>query len=174
MDEEPNAAPSPASLVTLAALNSRLFLNCLADLADEQARVRPNERTNHCLFLAIHLTDARHFLLRYLGEPSPSPFAALLENARSLDDLGELPPLAEVTTAWKEAAEKLMALLHSPISDRLKEPSEQRFPVDDPTILGGLGFLLHHEAFHIGQMALLRRFVGLPGMSYRAEPPPSL
>lgn len=161
-------------LATLAALNSRLFLNCLADLTDEQARVRPNERTNHCLFLAIHLTDARHFLLRSLGEPSPSPFAALLENARSLDDLGELPPLAEVTTAWREATEKLMAVLNSSDPDRFTEPSGQRFPVDDPTVLGGLGFLLHHEAFHIGQMALLRRFVGLPGMSYRDEPSASL
>lgn len=157
-------------LISLAALNSRLFLNCLADLTEEQALIRPNERTNHCLFLAIHLTDARHFLLRYLGEPSPSPFATLLEHARSLDDLGELPPLAEVTTAWKEATEKLMAVLNSFDVDRLGQASEQRFPVDDPTRLGGLGFLLHHEAFHIGQMALLRRFVGLPGMSYGGAP----
>jgi hypothetical protein len=30
-----------------------------------------------------------------------------------------------------------------------------------------IAFLIHHEAYHIGQMALVRRYVGSAAMSYR-------
>ncbi|MGB7490782.1 MAG: hypothetical protein WBN62_10660 [Thermoanaerobaculia bacterium] len=39
------------------------------------------------------------------------------------------------------------------------------FPFEDPSMAGGIGFLLHHEAYHIGQLALLRKFHRLPAMS---------
>jgi uncharacterized damage-inducible protein DinB len=41
-----------------------------------------------------------------------------------------------------------------------------RFPTATPTILGVLAFLVQHDSYHIGQLALLRRQVGLPPMSY--------
>jgi len=47
------------------------------------------------------------------------------------------------------------------------DASTTRFPVADPTRLGTLAFLAQHDTYHIGQLALLRRFVGLKAMSYR-------
>jgi hypothetical protein len=43
---------------------------------------------------------------------------------------------------------------------------------DDAAVRAGgttnsIAFLLHHEAYHIGQLALLRRYTGSPAMSYR-------
>lgn len=51
-------------------------------------------------------------------------------------------------------------------SAELNAPSSQRFPVDLPTVHGGLGFLLQHESYHIGQLALLRKYFGYPAMRY--------
>ena len=34
-------------------------------------------------------------------------------------------------------------------------------------VVGTIAFLVHHEAYHIGQLALLRRYTGSPAMSYR-------
>ena len=39
--------PHLTGLADILRLNTRLFRNCLADLTDEQARVRPSERTNN-------------------------------------------------------------------------------------------------------------------------------
>ncbi len=48
----------------------------------------------------------------------------------------------------------------------LGRESPQKFPVSDTSVLGGIAFLLTHEAFHIGQLAYLRKFLGLGPMSY--------
>ena len=61
----------------------------------------------------------------------------------------------------------LDASLGSLTPERLATPSPQRFPVDDGTLLGGLAYLVQHDAYHIGQVALLRRQLGHPAMSYK-------
>jgi uncharacterized damage-inducible protein DinB len=38
--------------------------------------------------------------------------------------------------------------------------------VDDGSVAAGLAFLLTHEGYHIGQMALLRKYLGHPAMAY--------
>ncbi len=48
----------------------------------------------------------------------------------------------------------------------LGRESPQEFPVNDGSLLAGIAFLLAHEAFHIGQLAFLRKYVGLGPMSY--------
>jgi hypothetical protein len=39
--------------------------------------------------------------------------------------------------------------------------------VGDRTLLGALAFLAQHESYHVGQLALLRKYAGLPAMRYR-------
>jgi hypothetical protein len=38
--------------------------------------------------------------------------------------------------------------------------------VNDRSILGMLAFIAQHESYHIGQLSLLRKHVGLPAMRY--------
>ena len=40
-------------------------------------------------------------------------------------------------------------------------------PVDDKSNMGLLIFMMQHESYHIGQLAILRKQAGLPAMSYR-------
>ena len=148
-------------------LNSRLFLSCLVDLDEEQGATRPSERTNSIGFLAAHLVDTRHILARYVGLETENPFAARLADARSIDDVTDCPKLAESRAAWVALAGPLDAHLETVTAAALDCPSPQRFPVRDTSVLGGIAFLVQHEAYHIGQMALLRKYVGAPAMSYR-------
>lgn len=46
----------------------------------------------------------------------------------------------------------------------LDEPAPQRYPGGDPSVLGALAFLVQHDSYHLGQLALLRRAHGLPAM----------
>jgi uncharacterized damage-inducible protein DinB len=46
----------------------------------------------------------------------------------------------------------------------------QALPGADGTVLGALAFLAQHESYHVGQVALLRRQLGLPAMSYALRP----
>lgn len=147
-------------------LHTRLFLNALAGVGDEAAARRIDERTNSLAFIALHLVDVRHYTVTYLGGQAENPFAALLAGVNRIDELQAVPPLDEIRAAWASVSAALDARLGEVDAAALDAPSPQRFPVDDATIAGGLAFLLSHEAYHIGQLALLRKHLGLPAMTY--------
>ena len=154
-------------LQTQAALHTRLYLNCLDSLDDAAVRWRAEGRSNSALFVAAHLVDSRAWTARMLGLDIPAPFGGALKYGTSIEDVPHLPGLEEVTDEWTAVSALLEAQLAALSVEDLAAPSLQRFPVDDPSVGGSLAFLMHHEAYHIGQLALLRRAVGFPAMKYR-------
>lgn len=147
-------------------LNTRLFGNCFDGVDDEAAGRRFDGRTNNLAFLGCHLVDVRVFLLGLLGEEVERPFGGRLDTARSLDEIDEMPALEEILDAWSDVSERLEAALDALPFDGLVTPVEPEFPGGDGTLAGALAFLAQHESYHVGQMALLRRWLGLPAMSY--------
>jgi uncharacterized damage-inducible protein DinB len=95
-----------------------------------------------------------------------SPFAAQLGNARGIDDVSELPTLAEIRTEWERSASVLADRLDSLTETDLHEEAKARFPIGDATVLGLIAFMVQHESYHIGQLALLRKHYGFPAMRY--------
>jgi uncharacterized damage-inducible protein DinB len=160
--------PAVRPLVQTLDLNTRLLLNALDGVDEEAARKRPNDRTNHILFLACHLVDARHFLARSLGLASESPFKGVLDEAEGLDDVKAFPALDQVREAWKEIGERLRRHIAELEPPDLEKPAPHAFPIEGgESLLGCLAFLVQHDSYHLGQVALLRRYVGLEAMSYK-------
>lgn len=158
--------PRIAPLTDILRLNTRLFRNCLEGISDEQATLRPSASTNSAAFVAAHVADARFYLLRVLGADRPSPLAAYLKGAKGIDDLKACPPLAEIHRAWTDASHALRDRLDAITAAELDAPVKTPFPISDPTTLGVLTFLVQHDSYHIGQLALLRKHAGLPAMQY--------
>lgn len=129
------------------------------------ARTRPSADTNSIGFLACHLLDARHYLASFVGVEAVNPFRELFDSAHDVSDL-EVPPLDELRSAWSELSTQLADGLPALGEAELGRDPGQEFPVDDGTVRGAVAFLLQHESFHIGQLALLRKFFGLEGMAY--------
>ena len=160
--------PVVRPLVQTLELNTRLLLNALDGIDEEAARKRPNERTNHVLFLACHLVDARHYLARSLGLASESPFKAMLDGAKGIDDVKEFPALEEVREAWKDVGERLSRYVAELEDADLEKSAPFAFPIEGGgTTLGCLAFLVQHDSYHLGQVALLRRYLGFEAMSYK-------
>lgn len=154
-------------------LNTRLFHNCLEGLDEEQARRRPLPTVNSAAFVAAHLADTRFAITAWLGVPLANPLAAALADARSIEEVRDLPPLAAIRAAWDTASGALETRLASVTVPELDAPAPERFPAGGPTLLGALGFLAQHDSYHIGQLALLRKASGLPAMRYGVRPPPA-
>jgi uncharacterized damage-inducible protein DinB len=159
--------PRMQGLVAQLALHSKLFLNCLDGISEEAATVRAGGTTNSMAFLAAHLVDSRHWLARVAGLAAENPFAARLDGARGIEELKDCPSVEESRHAWRALAQPLEAALQALDASALDQPSTTRFPIGDKSIVGTIAFLIHHEAYHIGQLALLRRYTGSPAMSYR-------
>jgi len=146
-------------------LNQRLVLSCVEGMDDATVQTRLTDNTNHVAFLFAHLVGARRYLLGLLGVPVEDPFPELAK-AKSLDDVDRFPSLEAMRSAWDEMGERLSAALESLDEAQLDERSPQDFPVDDKSFLGGVAFVAQHESYHVGQLAMLRKALGLGAMSY--------
>jgi uncharacterized damage-inducible protein DinB len=161
--------PSVIGLAAILRLNTELLLNCLVAVDTERAEQRITPQCNSIAFLATHLVESRHFIAGILGAPLPSPFPPALAKARSLDEAGPLPSPASLAAAWERVSAHLAVVVERLDTADLAR-SAPALPGSDGTVLGALAFLVQHDSSHVGQVALLRRQVGLPAMSYTLGP----
>ena len=150
----------------LFSLNADLLLNTLEGVGAEQASTSLVAGGNTIAFLVAHLVDSRHFLAGLLGSPIPNPIAQSLSGARSLAEVRGLPELPALRAAWVSVSRHLEQTLERCERVQLDAACTARFPGGDGTLDGAIGFLLQHDSYHLGQIALLRRQLGLAGMSY--------
>ena len=157
--------PTIAALSDMLRLNTKLFRNCLDGLSDEAARVRPSSSTNNAAFVAAHLVDSRFYLLKALGAERANPLSGYLEGVRRIEDMTRWPTLDEIQSAWTDASRALRARLDALEAPELDGPSGARFP-GNWSMREALMFMVQHDAYHVGQLSLLRSHAGLPAMSY--------
>jgi uncharacterized damage-inducible protein DinB len=158
--------PQVAALHAILELNSDLLLNCLDGLSDGEALQRLPGGGNTVAFLAAHLTDTRHFLAHRLDRPLANPLSRYLAEASSIEDIVEWPSLAEQREWWRAVSRHLCDVVAARTAEELRRIGVHRFPMEDSTELGLIGFLVQHESYHIGQLGFLRRQLGKPAMAY--------
>jgi uncharacterized damage-inducible protein DinB len=154
------------SHLALLRLNGTLFLNCLDGVSEEHGARRLTDSTNSMAFIASHLVDARCHLAAMLGLELPNPIGERLKDVTDASEVKSLPTLEELRAEWSAASGSLAERMASASWHELAAPAPHEFPVEDPSVLGGVAFLLQHEAFHIGQLAFLRKQLGYPSMAY--------
>lgn len=153
-------------LTEILRLNTELFVHCIVDLSEEDALRRPLPAANHIAFIAVHVIDARFFLRKLLGHEITNPLTDVLSHVNRVEEAIHLPCLDELRNLWDRVSRDLQDCLESVPADLLEGMSPHAFPVKDASLLGGIAFLVQHESYHIGQMALLRKGLGYPAMSY--------
>lgn len=146
--------------------NAQVFRGTMAGLTEDAWFRRPGE-ANHLAFLAMHLVGARHYIVKFSGGTSTDPLETYHGGARNIDETARFPSIEEVKTAWEEVAPILQSTLAAVTAEFLDEDSGLPFPAPGPTRLDALTFLAQHEAYHLGQMGLLRRICGLPAAEWR-------
>jgi uncharacterized damage-inducible protein DinB len=147
-------------------LNSRLLLNCLDGMKEDQARWRPGPACNSAAFIAAHLVGSRQYLGTVMGLDLPSPFGGRLDATKSIGETKDLPQLEEIRAEWKTVTGNLRERFKEITADDLAKPYAGQFPVADRTTLGVIAFLIQHDSYHIGQLGLLRKQAGLESMRY--------
>ncbi len=146
-------------------LQTRLFNNVTVGVTDSDAQTQMNENTNHAAWLTGHIVSTRFMLANVLGLNVKEPFPALFENGKGLDKAAKYPSMAELTKDWKDLSEKMVVALSSLNEAALENKMPRPVPTGD-TIGDFIAFLIHHEAYTIGQLGISRRFFGLEGMKY--------
>lgn len=156
-----------ASLKAQLDLHTRLFNNVLEGVNDTDANTRNSEQINHIKWVAGHLLNSRvSSLSKVTGLPHDDSYIAQFARGSALEPGANYPPLSQIIGKWNETASGLSnALAHVP-DEVLAAPSPSKAPIADDTVRGLLSFLLSHEAYHIGQLSILRKLAGKTAMAY--------
>ena len=151
------------SLIDIYQLDSLSLSLGLADLKNEHAvhRMRSGEGSS-ISFITGHLLASRHAVLGYLGQGDENPWHELFGGLAPSRDGSEYPDVSELKAAWDETAQKLMPALEglSEEAGLAALPADSGIPVADQTVRGAVGFFAFHEAYHVGQVGLLRTELG--------------
>ncbi len=156
------------------ALHTRLFNNVLEGIADEKGSERLSDEINHLQWIAGHLVYLRYSFGSSLGINANFEYTDLYcdtskppPNNMPLDPSVQYPPLGELKKLWNDQAPIFVAALDKIPEDNLTADLPFGTPIGDKSLLSFLSFLASHEAYHIGQMSIIRKYMGLSAMSYK-------
>lgn len=145
------------TLIRAFQLQDGIFHNALADITDEQALMRPNDRTNHYNWLLGHVATCRCMLANAIGLRVENPHGDLYFKA-----IGDYHyrDMADIQALWESISVRLTDYLAGLSREEL-DAHVEGMPVSR---LDMIVFYQYHEAYHLGQMGLLRKVLGLPAM----------
>jgi len=108
-----------------------------------------------------HIVSSRNDILKLIGEPpvwGEEEAAPYVRGSAGRTDPESARPLAEILDALQRS--------HATIRARLEtmDPAALLAPVDQETVDDRLSFLQFHETYHMGQVGLLRRWLGKDGV----------
>ncbi|UAY52506.1 DinB family protein [Ferruginibacter albus] len=165
-----------SSIQTIAkqfALHNKLFNNVLEGIEDAQGGERLSQEVNHLQWIAGHLVNAHYGMAPMLGlQNYKFPYWELYTDKtqpppsnRALDTSLKYPPLSELKKYWNELEPKFIEGLGKLSNEQLT--SEMPFPVPTgKTMLDFFTFIASHDSYHIGQMSIIRKYLGKGAMSY--------
>jgi len=133
----------------------------------EESLVQPRPAGNCLNWVLGHLTAIYNGTMPLFGASPVRPEATLARYARGSSPIlspHDALPLAELTSAWEEACARVDAALADFPADRLSAPLPTS-PTGDPdaTVGSVMTTVIFHQAYHAGQLGVLRRIVGKPG-----------
>jgi hypothetical protein len=156
------------------ALQNRLFNNVLEGIADARGSERLTDQINHLQWIAGHITNTRYNFAPMLGLSETFPYKDLYTDAskpppnnRAIDAAINYPSLTEILKYWNAFSGVFVDGVANLSEEQLASELPFGSPINDPTLLGFLGFLSSHESSHIGQMSIIRKSLGLDAMSYK-------
>jgi uncharacterized damage-inducible protein DinB len=156
--------PRIAPVAQILAGNAALFQLGVDGVNAELALDRPAGRANHIGFIASHVLGARAYLVSFLGGDGSHALSDDIEG--SIDEL-DPPPMAAAAEAFDQLTARLDERLRTLTDEELDRAVEESFPFADSTVIGILTFLAWHEAYHVGQLGLMRSYLGLGSLTGR-------
>ena len=140
---------------------TRLYGRALTGVTHDALLMRPGPESNPLLWIAGHLVQQRTRLLGALGPTRQLPWDDLFGTGSIIGDLTLYPSVGELEAVWRSVTNELVHRLESVSGASLAAPSPSWLRTNDGTLLGALAFAAMHEAYHVGQMGFLRKWLGL-------------
>jgi hypothetical protein len=146
-------------------LQTRLFKNVTYGVTDAVSHNQFYKNANHVEWLTGHIVSSRYLLAGLIGLEDTEPFSDLFQNVKGMDKDITYPAVEHLTKNWDSLSAKIASPLDSITEETLSSKLPDPVPNGD-TFGDFIAFILHHEAYTIGQIGIYRKFLGLSAMSY--------
>ena len=124
-------------------MNTRLLINALEGVTDEQASERISGHNNPLTWLITHTIWARYNMCKLLGKPAEkNPYEGLFDSFKPFDTSYEFQKLSELRAEWNKASDLLKDALASVTDEHLSGDAPFKNPIGDFTIGGTIAFLV--------------------------------
>ena len=134
-----------------------IFNNALENLTEDLALRRASNNSNHMNWLLGHVLHCRFMLAGMIGLSEINPFGKTYWTA--IDDK-PYPPVNEISGQLRLISKKLIEKLSS-IPD---EEMDAKPGVDQSSLADIISFFAYHEAYHLGQIGIVRKMIGLSAL----------
>ncbi len=114
------------------------------------------------IWIAGHLTNCRVHLLDLLGTEREFKWTPLFE--KPYDPAENYPDISELKDIWMSVSSELHEALARATEEQLSAPLKYELPHGNSTVRGAFTFFYYHEAWHLGQIAYVRRGLGMEGL----------
>lgn len=156
--------PRIAQISEQFSISTNLVIRAVRGVDAESLMKRPGDRSNSLIWIAGHLTHTRGLMLGLLGEPRELPWGDLFRTGSALVEPQRYPSGEDVLAAWDETSHRLTRRLDELTESELDAPPSGRVPSTDGTLSGTIAFFAFHEAYHVGQLGYVRKWLGLSAL----------
>jgi hypothetical protein len=157
-----NTAAAPIAMIF--AFNDSFVLQALDGLTGEELWRPLTTSNNPLLWVAGHIVQTRAMVLQILGEQAETGWGSLFDRGAKIGNPKDYPSGTEVTRAAREISPRMHAALTALTDEQLKRPASLSIPGLN-TLTDELAFFALHDAYHVGQLAYVRKGLGYPGLA---------
>lgn len=155
-------------------LHDKLFNNVLEGIEDPKGSEQLTDQVNHLQWIAGHLTNAHYGIAMRMGfSDLKFPYWELYTDTtlpppsnRPINAATKYPSLTEIKKYWND----LSPVFNKALSKFTDEQLAAGIPFPVPTgntLLDFFNFIASHDSYHIGQMSIIRKYLGKSAMSYK-------
>ena len=147
-------------IIQMYQMQQGFFSKALDGISTEDSLRRVSDHTNHIAWLTGHIVSCRYMLAGMLGLEESEPYPDLFGGLKGIgNDL--YPSISDLQKEMPYISEKLVEKLGDMADEELNAPAHGGRLID--IIL----FFVYHEAYHIGQIGILRKNWGYEALNHQ-------
>jgi hypothetical protein len=149
-------------------MHSQNYKNALDGVTEEAALKRIDNNTNHVVWMTGNLVNCRYWIGTLLGIADKDPYEDLFKEGRALDESLDYPTLEALKKSFAAISPKVYQKLVTATDEQLDKAFSfgMNIPFVPENVLNMIGMCIGREDYLFGQIGLMRKLLGLKGMSY--------
>ena len=156
--------PAVKPVAFILAQNDALADRAFAGIKPEDLWKRPTESNNAMLWIFGHMAAVRARMLNALGDDFDPGLGEAFGRGAQLQDAAAYPTREKISEASREVNARLFAKLAAMSDAELSRDARGAMPPSVKTVGDQIAFFALHDSYHVGQLAYVRKALGLPGV----------